>query len=430
MKRVLIITYYWPPSGGGGVMRWLKMSKYFPEQGWQPVIYTPENPDPSVTDQSLVSEISESTETIRKPIWEPYNIYRRLTGKAKGEKFKAGYISEASQSSLRDRISVFIRGNFLIPDPRIFWVRSSVKYLTKYLNEKPVDLIVTTGPPHSMHLIGLGLRKKFNIPWLADFRDPWTAIDFFDKLRLTPIAEQIHRKMELRVLRGADFITTVSPGVASGLEKLAGKKVQVVNNGFDPEDFNFVSEKSDPGFVISHFGSFNLDRNPEKLWEALGEICHEIPEFAMKLRIQLIGQTHAEIIRQIIMNGMKNNLVVLPQQEHREGLKILKKSQVFLLPLNNAPNVLGILPGKMYEYLALQKPIFAIGPHGGDYEAIINETRSGVVHDFGEKQGMKDSLLSFFNLYREGKLSVDPVGTAIYSRRNLAKKMLEIPFSR
>ena len=428
MKRVLIITYYWPPSGGGGVMRWLKMSKYFPELGWQPVIYTPENPDPSVIDHSLVAEVSENTETIRRPIWEPYNIYRWLTGKSKTEKFKAGYISEASQASFKDRISVFIRGNFLIPDPRIFWVNPSVKFLSGYLKEKPVDLIITTGPPHSMHLIGQRLRKMFDIPWLADFRDPWTSIDFFGKLRLTPVARRIHHGMELKVLKSADFITTVSPNVAAGLEKLSGREVHVVYNGYDPEDYEFESGEPDPDFVISHFGSFNLDRNPAALWEALGEICNENSGFARKLKIQLIGQTHEEIISQIINNGMRENLVVLPQQEHREGLKILNRSRIFLLPLNNAPNVLGILPGKMYEYLALGRPIFVIGPHGGDYEKIINETRAGVVHDFGDKTGMKNSILNYFGLYLQGKLKVDPVGTAIYSRRALAGKILEIPF--
>jgi len=239
MKRVLIITYYWPPSGGGGVMRWLKMAKYFPEFGWQPVIYTPENPDPSVFDHSLLKEVHEKAEIIRTPIWEPYNIYRWLTGKTKNERFKSGYISEASESSFKDRLSVFIRGNFLIPDPRIFWVKPSVRFLTSYLKEHPVDLIVSTGPPHSMHLIGLGLKKKTNIPWMADFRDPWTTIDFYDSLKLTKSADRKHKKLEKQVLTKADFITTVSPNVASGLEHLAGRKVYVVNNGFDPEDYSF-----------------------------------------------------------------------------------------------------------------------------------------------------------------------------------------------
>jgi glycosyltransferase involved in cell wall biosynthesis len=198
MKKILIITYYWPPSGGGGVMRWLKMSKYLPELGWKPIIYTPENPDASVTDVSLLEEIHPETETLKTPIWEPYKIFRFLTGKKKSEKFKPGYISEASGGDWKSKVSVFIRGNLLIPDPRKFWIKPSVKFLSQYLEEHPVDLIVSTGPPHSMHLIALELKKKFGTCWIADFRDPWTDIDFYDKLRLTRWADQQHRNLEKR----------------------------------------------------------------------------------------------------------------------------------------------------------------------------------------------------------------------------------------
>jgi glycosyltransferase involved in cell wall biosynthesis len=200
MKKALIISYYWPPSGGGGVMRWLKMSKFFPELGWQPTIYTPENPDPSVTDESLLKEIHPATVELKTPIWEPYNIYRKLSGVKSNSKFKAGYISEASEGNWKSRLSVFIRGNFLIPDPRVFWVSSSVKFLSEYLKENPVDLIVSTGPPHSMHLIALKLKKIYDIPWIADFRDPWTDIDFYHKLKLTKLADKVHHRLEKKCL--------------------------------------------------------------------------------------------------------------------------------------------------------------------------------------------------------------------------------------
>ena len=244
MKKVLIITYYWPPSGGGGVMRWLKMSKFLPELGWQPVVFTPENPDPSVTDESLLQEIHKDIIEIKTPIWEPYDFFRKITGKKSGTKFKSGYISEASEGNWKNKIAVFIRGNFLIPDPRKFWIKPSIKYLTKYLAENHVDLIISTGPPHSMHLIALGLRNKFDIPWIADFRDPWTDIDFYHKLKLTRLADRIHRKLEKRVLARANHIVTVSPGCASDLEKIAKRKIEVINNGFDPTDFDFEMPES------------------------------------------------------------------------------------------------------------------------------------------------------------------------------------------
>ena len=426
MKKVLIITYYWPPSGGGGVMRWLKMSKYLPDLGWQPIVHTPSNPDASVTDNSLVGEIHPLVKEIKTPIWEPYNVYRKLTGAKKTEKFKAGHISEASSGNWKSKLSVFIRGNLLIPDPRKFWIKPSIKFLSKYLNENPVDLIISTGPPHSMHLIALGLKKKFDIPWIADFRDPWTDIDFYSKLRLTNWADNKHKKLERKVLQQADHVVTVSPGCAADLDKHGNKKTVVITNGYDPEDFNDLPEKLDTSFTISHFGTFNQDRNPSSLWIALKQLGEKLPEFKEKLKIQLIGQTDTQVINAIKANGLENNLVVSDHLPHKEGLQKLAKSQVLLLPLNDAPNVKGILTGKMFEYLALKRPIFAIGPKDADYAKIIAETQSGTAHGFNDVKGMSHTLEEYFNKYKKNQLQIKSESIEKYSRRNLAKEFIEL----
>lgn len=429
-KRVLIITYYWPPSGGGGVMRWLKMSKYLPEYGWQPVIYTPENPDPTVIDTSLEKEIHPMTEIIRKPIWEPYDLYRKLTGKKSDAKFKSGYISEAARGNWKDKLSVFLRGNLLIPDPRVFWVRPSIRFLRKYLEKNPVDLLVTTGPPHSMHLIGAGLKKHFpDLPWLADFRDPWTEIDFYHRLKLTWLADAIHRKMEKTVLKKADVVTTVSPYLKGTTEKLAGRKVDVIYNGFDPADFNFEASPDNNFFAISHFGAFNRDRNPSSLWKALGELKQENPDLSGVLKIHLIGQTDETIITEIEEEGLLENLVVNSHMQHLEGLQLLAKSQILLLPLNDAPNVRGILPGKMYEYMALRRPILAIGPPDGDFARIIDETRTGFVHAFTDQQGIKDTIVKLFADFKAGRLEVNSSDYERFSRKNLAREIINLPFA-
>ncbi len=424
MKKVLIITYYWPPSGGGGVMRWLKMSKYLPELGWQPVIYTPENPDPSVTDESLLKEMHKEIVEIKTPIWEPYQLYRTLTGKKKNTKFKAGYISEASSGNWKSRLSVFIRGNFLIPDPRKFWIKPSIKFLTKYLEENPADAIISTGPPHSMHLIALGLKKKFNIPWIADFRDPWTDIDFYNKLKLTKWADRKHRRLELKVLTEADHVVTVSPGCAGSLEKIANRKIEIVHNGYDPDDYNFDLLKPDNLFTISHFGAFNRDRNPSTFWKVLGKIAAEDSEFRDKLRIQLIGQTDQSVIDEIRQNNLIENLSLIDHLPHRQGLELLSKSKILLLPLNNAPNVKGILPGKMYEYLALKRPILAIGPTDADYAQIIRETGAGVALDFDDDKRITDTVENYFRLFRENNLKINPDQFEKFSRKNLAKRII------
>ncbi len=426
MKKVLIITYYWPPSGGGGVMRWLKMQKYLPELGWKPVIYTPENPDASVVDESLTDEIHPQTEIIKTPIWEPYEIFRKLTGKKKGEKFKAGYISEASSGDWKSKLSVFIRGNFLIPDPRKFWIKPSVKFLTSYLKENPVDLIITTGPPHSMHLIALGLKKKFDITWIADFRDPWTDIDFYHKLRLTSQSDKKHRKLELKVLEKADHVVTVSPNCAKDLSKIPGKKVEVIYNGFDPEDFEEISHSPENLFSMAHFGAFNRDRNPAVLWKVLGNLAEENKTFKEKLRIRLIGQTDDSVIQDIEKNGLKGNLVQTEHLPHKKGLEELAKSQVLLLPINDAPNARGILPGKMYEYMALKRPILAIGPTDADFVKILNETKTGEAFDFNEAAGIKKALENYYRLFLEGKLKVESSAYEKFSRKNLAQQFFNL----
>ena len=424
MKKVLIITYYWPPSGGGGVMRWLKMSKFLPELGWQPIIYTPENPDPSVIDESLLKEIHPEIIELKTPIWEPYEVYRKLTGKKSGTKFKAGYISEASEGNWKSRLSVFIRGNLLIPDPRKFWIKPSVKYLSKYLKENPVDLIVSTGPPHSMHLIALGLKKKFDIPWIADFRDPWTDIDFYHKLKLTRLADKRHKILEKRVLLTADHVVTVSPGCAADLERIAHRKIEVIYNGFDPTDYNFVKTVQDKTFTISHFGAFNKDRNPASLWIALNQLTETNTDLKKLLRIQLIGQTDESIINDINKNNLSGNLILKEHLPHQQGLEELGKSQVLLLPLNDAPNVKGILPGKMYEYMALRRPIIALGPTDADYAAILRETNAGVPLNFDDVKGIKETLLNYFQLFQENKLEVESGAIEKYSRKNLAARFV------
>lgn len=426
MKKILIITYYWPPSGGGGVQRWLKMTKYLPELGWQPIIYTPQNPDPSVLDESLISEIHPDIIEIKTRIWEPYNIYRKISGKKKETRFKAGFVSEASSGSWKNKLAVFLRGNLLIPDPRKFWIKPSVKYLSKYLKKNPVDLIVSTGPPHSMHLIALKLKKKIDVKWIADFRDPWTNIDFYSKLRLTTWADKKHRKLEKSVIQSADYVVTVSPHCAKDLSKVPGKKVKVINNGFDPQDFEALHASLDKEFSITHFGAFNKDRNPAGLWKVLGSICEENKDFKDKLQIRLIGQTDESVLLDIKKNGLEGNLILIDHLPHKKGLEQLAKSQVLLLPINDAPNAKGILPGKMYEYIALKRPVLAIGPGGADFIHIINETNSGVAIDFNDLKGMKDTLFKYFELYKADQLYIRSSSYEKYSRKNLAAEFINL----
>ena len=405
-------------------MRWLKMSKYLPRLGWQPVIYTPSNPDSSVYDESLLKEVNSEISVIKRPIWEPYNIYRKLTGKGKETKFKPGFVAEASGGGWKEKLSVFIRGNLLIPDPRKFWIRPSVRFLRKWLKKNPVDLIISTGPPHSMHLIALEIKKQYNIPWLADFRDPWTKIDFYDRLRLTPWADLKHRDLERKVLAKADYVTTVSPSWADDFRSISGRHISVITNGFDPEDFKFENISTDKEFSITHIGSFNQDRNPVRLWEILSDLGKENPGFFEHLKIRLIGQTDPKVFDSLEDCGLIKFVEQHNYMEHGLSLRYLKQSQVLLLPLNNAHNVKGIIPGKFFEYLAVQRPVLAIGPEDGDCGQLLEEAGAGIICGFEDTVKLKSAVLQFYERYLDNRLSLNPGPIDRFSRENLARQIM------
>ena len=242
MKKVLIITYYWPPGGGAGVQRWLKFVKYLSHYGWQPVVYTPENGEMPVDDNSLQKDIPPGTRVIRRKIWEPYSLYKLFIGAGTGEKINTGFLTERKKPGLAERISVWLRGNIFIPDARRFWIKPSVNFLEGYLKKEPVDVIVSTGPPHSMHLIARKISKKRNIPWIADFRDPWTNIDYYQDLMLTGYADRKHHKLEHQVVTHADRVVVVGNTMKEEFEAAYNRKIDVITNGYDSEDVNQASQ--------------------------------------------------------------------------------------------------------------------------------------------------------------------------------------------
>ena len=421
MKRVLIITYYWPPSGGAGVQRWLKFVKYLRDFGWEPVVYTPENPEAPAIDQSLTKDIPEGIAILKTKILEPYAAYKKFVGRKKDDTIKSGFLSENKPPSLTEKISVWIRGNLFIPDARKFWIKPSIRYLSKYLRENPVDAMVSTGPPHSMHLIALGIKKKLNIPWLADFRDPWTNIDFFDKLMLTRSAERKHRKLEERVLINADLRVTVSWNWAEDFKEMVDKNMGVVTNGFDPDDFKNIEFKPGDKFDIVHIGSMNKDRNPTVFWEALSELMKEDEPFSKDLKLTFVGQTDFSVFEALDKYGLSGYAEKISYKPHDELMASAGNASVLLLPLNNTPNVNGIIPGKIFEYLALKRPIFCIGPGDGDSARIINQCNAGVVIGFDGKQKMKSGILKFYADFKLDKRITpgDDEARNTYSRKKL-----------
>lgn len=427
MKKLLVISYYWPPSGGAGVQRWLKFVKYLREFGWEPVIYTPENPEVPATDTSLLADVPENIEIIKRKIWEPFTIYKRFVGRKKEDKIKAGFLSEEKAPSKAENISVWIRGNLFIPDARKFWIKPSIKFLKKFLKENPVDAMVSTGPPHSMHLIALGLKKSLGIPWLADFRDPWTNIDFYQDLMLTAHADKKHHRLEQKVLKRADMLTTVSSNWAKDFQGLGAEKIEVVTNGFDTEDFSSLSETKSNKFEICHLGSMNKDRNPEVLWAVISDLCKTVDGFKDNLKISFLGFTDYAVLKSLEEEGLINFAEMVKYLPHKEVLQKAKNASILLLPLNDTPNVNGIIPGKLFEYMALDRPIFCIGDIQGNSSRILTETKSGVTVDFADKEAMKEYFSGKYEDFKSGKnFTAESIGIEKYSRKALTQQMASL----
>ncbi len=402
-KKVLIITYYWPPSGGVGVHRWLKFAKYLPGNGWSPVIFTAENPDFSVQDETLLKDVDSSTVVIKKPIWEPFGLYKKLFGKSTKKGLKHGVVIEKSKLSLVDRLAIWIRANIMIPDPRVFWVRSSVRFLSQYVRENDIDAIVTTGPPHSVHLIGLGLKKRTRVKWLADFRDPWSDWDVLVKMKISKMAKSFHVRLEKKVVSQCDILVTVSNRLG---EKFAGKSnnanVKILYNGIDEEDFEQVDANAvSPKFQITHTGMLHEMRNPTTLWQALKELCLEEPEFRESLELKLVG-TVSESILDFLRSDPELGDVLSHNDHmtHKEVLSLYSSASLLLILLNQTENARWILPVKMYEYMYMGKPILALGLKDSDAAEILKEHNGSPMIEFSDKESMKETIRKSYELFK------------------------------
>ena len=423
MKKVLIITYYWPPSGGAGVQRVLKLVKYLRQNNWEPVIYTADEAEYPILDASLAKDIPEGVTVIRKKLWEPYSFYKKFIGQKKDQKVYSGFLSENKKSSFAQKVSVWIRGNFFIPDARCFWIKPSVRFLSEYLKQNPVDAIISSGPPHTTHLIARGVKRKTNLPWIADFRDPWTQIDFYEQLMLTSVADAKHKRLERSVLKEADKVITVSWNWAKDLEAIGKRKIEIITNGFDEDDFSAAgSTQSDTKFSMSHIGSLNGDRNAENFWVALKELCNDDAQFKTDLIIRLIGKNDFSVYQSIEQNGLNKQLEKIEYIPHSETGKYQQRSSVLLLFLNNTPNVLGIIPGKLFEYLAARRPILVIGNSNGDSARIVTETNAGAICGFDEKEKMKATIKDFYTRWKKNELTVSAAAIEKYSRKTIAQK--------
>ncbi|MTI22753.1 glycosyltransferase [Fulvivirga sp. RKSG066] len=418
MKKVLIITYYWPPSGGSGVQRWLKFAKYLPQFGWQPYVFTPENPSFEVKDQSLVNDIPKEVEVYKLPIWEPYGLINKFKGKGNQQ---SDLVKKKKKGLLANAL-LWIRGNLFIPDPRRFWVKPAAKVLEDLISSNGIDVIVTTGPPHSMHLIGLKLKKKLDIKWVADFRDPWTQWGLLESFHMSKLAWSRHQKLEQKVLQQADEIVTVSKFYAEGLKKLAGKDIDVITNGFDDEEFK-SQEKTEPeSFIIRHIGVVDEQRNPRPVLSAIKSLAQK----GIDCPLEFVGNVNEALKEEVKADVELKKLVSFkPYVPHSEVLRLYRESAVLLSLPMNAANSKGNIPGKIFEYLAAQRPILSLGDLSGDTAQIINQTGAGVAVAENDITGIEKALLKLQNEYESGNKNAD-ADISDFTRRNLTEKLVKV----
>jgi len=407
----------------------LKTVKYLRDFGWEPVVFTAKDAAYPVIDESLAKDIPAGVQVLKGDIWEPYELYKRFTNRDKNERVYSGFMTGTEKPSFTQRASVWLRGNLFIPDARAFWRRPSVRMLSDWLKNNEVDAIISSGPPHTTHLIARDLKRKTGISWLADFRDPWTDIDFYDQLMLTGWADRKHRKLEQSVIKEADRMLTVSWGFAEGLKKLGREDIDLVFNGFDSEDFVLSEpEPLDDNFSLCHIGSLNQDRNSRLLWEVCAELVRELPEFGKRFRIRFIGATDEIAIRQLTELGLAESVQRIEYMPHEQIVRQLIRSQVLLLLINDTPNVLGIMPGKMYEYMAARRPVFGVGHTNGDAARVLAQTGVGVMCDFKDRAGMKVELRRLFDEYRNGTPMFNGIDEEIiqFTRRGATQRIASV----
>ncbi|MGV8092787.1 MAG: glycosyltransferase family 4 protein [Mangrovibacterium sp.] len=423
MKKILIITYYWPPSGGAGVQRWLKFTKYLPQLGIEPVVLTvdPKLASYAQRDESLDLEVPPGIKVFRTPTFELYNLYKFISGK---KEIPYGGFANAGKASFLQKLSRALRGNLFLPDPRRGWNRYALQKATELINRYHIKTVITTSPPHSTQLIGLKLKKKLGVRWIADLRDPWTDIYYYRELHHMAWAAKTDRRMELKVLHGADHLITVSQDLkrifSQKLPAGMSSKISVIPNGYDETDFLQKVKTTSEKFIITYTGTISEAYDMTGFLEALELLGKESRK---KLLLRFVGKIPAPVMERIRQKLPDLELEQVGYVDHHRSVNYLLQSSLQLLIIPRVDNNKGIVTGKFFEYMASHKPVLAIGPHGGDLEAMIRETGCGKLFEYDEQELM----LAYLNDHLAGRV-VSGVTEKIqaYSRRSLTQQLVKI----
>ena len=423
--RLLVITYYWPPSGGAGVQRCLKFVKHLGHFNVEPTVITvnPAQASYPVRDESLLAEVPPTVRVIRTDTTEPFESYKRLTGRAVPY---GGFANEGKPGPVQ-QVLRFVRGNLFIPDPRRGWNRQALAAVEQLLAAgEQFDAVLTSSPPHSTQLIGLELQRRHGLRWLADLRDPWTDIYYYKDLHHTPLASWLDARYERQVLTRADAVlVTSSETKRLFLAKnpmLPAAKFHVLPNGYDESDFSQPSQPPQDCLRITHTGTITELYHIKRLLEAVVACAAAHP--AVPWRLRFVGQVSAQLRGQITGAGLSEITEYIGFVPHEQSVAYLMESSVLLMAIPNVPRNLGILPGKVFEYLAAGKPILCVGPAGSDADNLLRECGAGQALPYEDAGLMRETLEELATRWQQNpNLDLPALGIARYSRRGRAGEL-------
>lgn len=420
--RLLLVTYYYPPSGGSGVQRPLKMSRYLPSLGWDVTVLTV---DPAFAaypdlDPSMLADVPPEVAVERTRSWDPYAAYARLIGAKKADLVGVGGLKAAEGEGAKQRLAAWLRANVFLPDARVGWVPFALKRARALHADRPFDAVVTTAPPMSLHLVGLAFARATGVPWVADFRDPWTDRYDLQRLPRSRAALALDRAMERAVLRRARRVVTVSPALARSLEARRGRTVDVIPNGFDEADFTGDDPTRDAAhFTLAFVGNLVEHYDLRALWMAMARLDDPA------LRLRLVGNAAPRLRAEADAFGVGDRLDLAPYVPHAGAVAEMRRADALLLPIPRADGAEGILTGKLFEYLAAGRPIVGVGSEDGDAARIVHDARAGRFFGWDDADGVGAYLRDLLGAWRTGTPAVgaSPEAAAAFSRRGQAEAL-------
>ena len=420
MKKVLVIVYYWPPSGGAGVQRWLKFVKYLPGSGWQPTVITTTDGDYPAIDESLCREVPAGIKVIQTQTPTFGKLFKKVSGK--NSDIPYGSLETTSQDNSVKKILIWLRLNIIIPDARRIWNKHACKAAKKELLTNKYDAVVTSGPPHSTHLIGYKLKKQFNLKWIADFRDPWTKMGYLENVKRSKLTIYFDKLLENKIVENCDNLLSSSALILNDFGN--SEKMYLLRNGFDQEDFeNIRIDNKSETFSINYFGTIPIESNPESVLKAV----YSLRKKGLKnIEMNFWGNVCREV-KNILTNLDKDKIINFKSYiSHKEMIRLMVNSSLLLLIINNVKNNFGIITGKIYEYIGSRRPIIGIGPPDGEAAGILQETDAGKMFDYDKIEEIADFIEVKYCKWQAGKAFSVSNEIGKYSRKKQTKILVEI----